>query len=80
MIRIALAATAFLGATLALVLLLPGAGPKLPEEAAVTRADNLLSQPNAAPAPGRSACPAQPAPAQPRAPRGRARTGCFADR
>lgn len=66
MIRIALAATAFLGATLALVLLLPGAGPKLPEEAAVTRADSLLSQPNAAPARlPLAAAPARPNPPQP---------------
>ena len=68
MIRIALAATAFLGATLALVLLLPGAGPKLPEEAAVTRADSLLSQPNAAPArlPGPTRPSPAPRPAWPR--------------
>ncbi|MGA1232727.1 MAG: hypothetical protein ACO3VR_02170 [Lutimaribacter sp.] len=67
MIRIALAATAFLGATLALVLLLPGAGPKLPEEAALTRADSLLSQPNAAPA----RLPLAAAPARPNLPQPR---------
>ena len=50
MIRIALAATAFLGATLALVFLLPKGGPGLPEDSAVTRTDSVFSQPSTAPA------------------------------
>lgn len=50
MIRIALAATAFLGATLALVFLLPKGGPGLPEDSAVTRTDSAFSQPSTAPA------------------------------
>ena len=66
MIRIALAATAFLGATLALVFLLPKSGPGLPEDSAVTRTDSVFSQPSTAPAgpnlPAPTSQAARPAP------------------